>query len=207
MSATLHEFELSEDPIDGLLKWLEEARADGVPEHVAMTLSTVSKQGQPSSRIVYFKGLSVADDGGRCPRFFTNYESQKSREMSENPRVSLLFYWPVQWRQVRIEGHVEKVSREESDAYFQSRERGSRIGAWASPQSSVIQSREDLEARVNEVAKRFEGKEIPCPPFWGGWRVVPSRIEFWQGGESRLHDREVFTRLDDGGWTRTRLAP
>jgi pyridoxamine 5'-phosphate oxidase len=207
MSATLHEFDLSEDPIDGFLKWLEKARADGVPEHVAMTLSTASKQGQPSSRIVYFKGLSVAGDGQRCPRFFTNYESQKSREMSENPHVSLLFYWPVQWRQVRIEGQVEKVSHEESEAYFQSRARGSRIGAWASPQSSVIPSREDLEARVNEVTKRFEGKEIPCPPFWGGWRVIPSRVEFWQGGESRLHDREVFTRADGGGWTRTRLAP
>ena len=175
-----------------------------------MTLSTVSNQGQPSSRIVYFKGLSSSTSGVRCPRFFTNYESQKSQEMLENPRVSLLFYWPVQWRQVRIEGRVEKVSYEESDAYFQSRARGSRIGAWASPQSSVIQSRSALETRVDEVTKRFEGKDIPCPPFWGGWRVVPSRIEFWHGGESRLHDREVYERSgqsQDGVWKRMRLAP
>jgi pyridoxamine 5'-phosphate oxidase len=203
---TVHEFNLPDEPIDGLLRWLEDARAEGVPEHVAMTLSTVSNHGQPSSRIVYFKGLSTSVSGERCPRFFTNYDSQKSHEMSENSRVSLLFYWPVQWRQVRIEGRVEKVSYEESDAYFQSRARGSRIGAWASPQSSVIKSREDLEALVAEVTKRFEGKEIPCPPFWGGWRVSPSRIEFWHGGDSRLHDREVFERAGHG-WKRSRLAP
>ncbi len=201
-----HEFHLPEDPMDGLLEWLEKARLDAIPEHIAMTLSTVSSEGQPSARIVYFKGFSALASGERCPRFFTNYESQKSREMNENPRVSLLFYWPAQWRQVRIEGRVEKVSDEESNAYFQTRARGSRIGAWASPQSSVIKSREELEARVNEVAERYEGKEIPCPPFWGGWRVIPERVEFWHGGESRLHDREVFTRAGRG-WTRARLAP
>jgi pyridoxamine 5'-phosphate oxidase len=201
-----HELNLPADPIDGLLRWLEEAKAAQVPEHIAMTLSTVSKHSQPSSRIVYFKGLSVSGMGERCPRFFTNYDSQKSREMIENPRVSLLFYWPVQWRQVRIEGRVEKLSHEESDAYFQTRARGSRIGAWASPQSSVLKSREELEARVADVTKKFEGKEIPCPPFWGGWRVIPSRVEFWLGGDSRLHDREVFER-SGSSWKKTRLAP
>jgi pyridoxamine 5'-phosphate oxidase len=206
MTSDSHDFNLPEDPIEGLLLWLENARVQGVPEHIAMTLSTVSKSGQPSARVVYFKGLSTSVSGERCPRFFTNYESQKSREMTAHPQVSLLFYWPVQWRQVRVEGLAEKVSYEESDTYFQTRARGSRIGAWASPQSSVIGSREDLEARVTEVTKRFEGQEIPCPPFWGGWRVVPRRIEFWLGGDSRLHDREVFERTADG-WSRVRLAP
>ena len=206
LMAEAHVFKLPADPIEGLLEWLEKARLDGVPEHIAMTLSTVSTQGQPSSRIVYFKGLSSTSSGERCPRFFTNYESQKSQEMIANPRVSLLFYWPVQWRQVRIEGLVEKISREESNEYFQSRERGSRIGAWSSAQSSVIGSRDELESRVAEMTAKFEGQEIPCPPFWGGWRVVPSRFEFWLGGGSRLHDREAFDRSAQG-WTRSRLAP
>jgi len=208
-----HDFRLPEDPIDGLLEWLEKARLDEIPEHVAMTLSTVSFEGQPSARIVYFKGFSTGAHGERCPRFFTNYESQKSREIRESAKVSLLFYWPAQWRQVRIEGRAEKTSYEESNAYFQSRERGSRIGAWASPQSSVISSRAELEARVADITKKFEGQEIPCPPFWGGWRVIPERIEFWQGGDSRLHDREVFERVDDSSapegrrWKTSRLAP
>jgi pyridoxamine 5'-phosphate oxidase len=201
-----HEFNLPADPMDGLLRWLAEAEAAGMPEHVAMTLSTVSFENQPSSRIVYFKGFSKSADGARCPRFFTNYESQKSKEMTETPLVSLLFYWANQWRQVRIEGRVEKTSYEESNAYFQTRARGSRIGAWASPQSHVIKDRAELEARVADVEAKFDGKEVPCPPFWGGWRVIPQRVEFWQGGDSRLHDREVF-EWDGRAWARSRLAP
>lgn len=206
-----HEFHLPSDPIDGLLQWLQIAADAGVPEHIAMTLSTVSFENQPSSRIVYYKGLSARPDGERCPRFFTNYESQKSKEMVETPLVSLLFYWPSLWRQVRIEGRVEKLSYEESNAYFQSRARGSRIGAWASPQSHEIESREWLERRVTELEQKFDGQDIPCPPFWGGWRVIPQRVEFWLGGTHRLHDREVFARTDGysgaRSWTRTRVAP
>lgn len=201
-----HDLQLPQDPIDGFLAWLAQADADGIPEHIAMALSTVSSEGQPSSRIVYYKGLSKSAEGVRGPRFFTNYESQKSQEMNDNPLVSLLFYWPAQWRQVRIEGRVEKLSYAESDAYFQTRARGSRIGAWASPQSHAIADRTVLEARVADVEKKYNGLEVPCPPFWGGWRVIPKRIEFWLGGDSRLHDREVFERVL-GEWKRHRIAP
>jgi pyridoxamine 5'-phosphate oxidase len=194
------------DPMDGLLVWLKEAETAKIPEHVAMTLSTVSTTGQPSSRIVYFKGFSKNGGGLRCPRFFTNYESQKSKEIETNPQISLLFYWPTQWRQIRIEGQAERVSVEESEEYFQSRARGSRVGAWASPQSDPIKGREDLEARVLEIEAKFEGKDSPCPPFWGGWRVDPRRVEFWQGGTHRLHDRRVFTKIKTN-WVKSTLAP
>jgi pyridoxamine 5'-phosphate oxidase len=207
LNVTDHDLELPIDPIDGLLQWLKEAEFAKIPEHVAMTLSTVSFELQPSSRIVYFKGLSESADGQRCPRFFTNFESQKSNEIAETPNVALLFYWPAQWRQVRIEGKAEKVSYQESNAYFQSRARGSQIGAWASPQSHVIANRAELETRVSELEIKFAGQPIACPPFWGGWRVIPQRIEFWQGGESRLHDRFVYEKNSLLEWTRRRLAP
>lgn len=203
-----HDLQLPSDPIDALLHWLKEAEVAKIPEHIAMTLSTVSFELQPSSRIVYFKGFSADMTGQRCPRFFTNFESRKSEDMNETPKVALLFYWPAQWRQVRIEGRVEKISYDESNTYFQTRARGSQIGAWASPQSHVIADRAALEDRVAELEKKFTGQPIACPPFWGGWRVIPHRFEFWQGGESRLHDRLVYE--SDGqtpAWTQSRIAP
>ncbi|MES2854319.1 MAG: pyridoxamine 5'-phosphate oxidase, partial [Bdellovibrionota bacterium] len=150
--------------------------------------------------------LSQTELGERAPRFFTNYESRKSNDMTSNPHVSLVFHWGPMQRQIRIEGVVERVSRGESEIYFDSRERGSQIGAWASPQSHSIQSREELEQIVKDVEARFKDQKVVCPPHWGGWRVVPERIEFWQGVKNRLHDRFVFTKSAEG-WNVTRLAP
>ena len=201
-----HDLNLPADPIDGLLLWLSEAEKAGLSEPNAMTLATVDKDGKPSARIVLFKGLSKDSSGRRSPRFFTNYQSRKSRDLEAHPVASLVFHWASQARQIRIEGRVEKTSREESEAYFASRGRGSQIGAWASPQSEAIASREQLDQLVVDTEKKFEGKAIPCPPHWGGWRIIPDRIEFWQGVTNRLHDRFVYT-WENGTWSRARLAP
>jgi pyridoxamine 5'-phosphate oxidase len=171
------------------------------PDVEAMTLSTASRDGRVSARVVLLKGF-----GERGFVFFTNYDSRKSREIAENPQSALTLYWHTLNRQVRIEGTIEKTSAEESEEYFQTRPRGSQLGAWASPQSDEIVSRAELERRLAEVEARFAGREIPCPPFWGGWRLRPDRIEFWQGRESRLHDRIVYTK-ENGAWRITRLAP
>lgn len=201
-----HDLALPSDPIDGLLQWLKDAEASGQHEHTAMTLATATEAGRPSARIVLFKGLSVAGDGRRCPKFFTNYESRKSKEMAGNPFAALVFHWHEPHRQLRIEGRLEKTSREESEAYFRSRPRGSQIGAWASPQSREISSREELEAMVESIEKKFGNDPITCPPFWGGWRLVPERIEFWQGVPDRLHDRLAY-EWNGSSWTTSRLAP
>lgn len=201
-----HDLLLPADPIDGLMTWLKEAEAKGLPEPTAMTLATVGQNGKPSARIVLFKGLSQSQSGRRCPRFFTNYESRKSSEIEVRPDIALAFHWTTLQRQLRIEGRCEKVSPEESNAYFQSRARGSQIGAWSSPQSEEIPDRETLERLVKETEERFGDGPIPCPPFWGGWRVVPTRIEFWQGQTFRLHDRIVYEWVD-GAWITKRLAP
>ena len=202
--ASIH---LPADPIVGIQKWLDEAIANKLPEPTAMSLATATAGGVPSVRIVLFKDMSAPlHDGRRAPRFFTNYESRKSIEILENPRVALAFFWSALNRQIRIEGRVEKLSHEESNEYFQSRPRGSRIGAWASPQSKKIATRDDLLKLVADTEKRFEGKEVPCPPNWGGWRVVPERIEFWQAGEFRLHDRFLY-QWNGRDWTISRLAP
>jgi pyridoxamine 5'-phosphate oxidase len=165
-----------------------------------MTLST-TVDGHVAARIVLLRGC---DERGFV--FFTNYESRKSSEMAINPRVALTFYWHALHRQVRIEGQVEKISLQESEEYFLTRPRGSQIGAWASPQSEEIADREELERRVAEIEERFKDQPINCPPFWGGFRVKPERIEFWQGRESRLHDRILYT-LHDEKWRISRLAP
>jgi pyridoxamine 5'-phosphate oxidase len=148
--------------------------------------------------------LKSFDDRGFV--FFTNYQSQKGNELNENPRAALLFYWPGLWRQVRIEGEVEKISAAESEEYFQSRPLGSRLGAWASNQSEVVENRETLEARFAELQQRF-GEDVPRPEHWGGYRVKPNSIEFWQGRDNRLHDRLRYRREEDGGWVIERLAP
>lgn len=198
----LWEDEVAPDPIDQFERWFAEALAARVETPEAMTLATATPDGRPSARMVLLKGV---DQRGFV--FFTNYESRKSGELAQNPRAALVFYWPALHRQVRVEGSVEPVSAAESDAYFQSRAPGSRIGASASPQSQVIPDRAWLDERVRELVARYPDGEVPRPAFWGGFRVSPTRIEFWQGRLNRLHDRLRYTWLDDGRWKIERLAP
>lgn len=198
----LHEKDLLADPLDLFSLWWEEAVEAIVLEVNAMTLATVNKEGQPSARIVLLKGLSKEG-----LEFYTNYDSRKAQEMEENPQVALLFFWKELERQVRIEGMVEKVSEERSRVYFQSRPRSSQIGAWASPQSKTIHSRQELYDEVERLEKEYEGQEtLPLPPQWGGYLVRPSLYEFWQGRDSRLHDRFRY-RMENGEWRIERLAP
>lgn len=198
--------QLPSDPIDAFLQWFDEALKAGVADPTAMTLATASKAGRPSARIVLLKGTSVGRDGARGLEFFTNYASRKSQDLDENPQAALVFHWPAMRRQVRFEGRVEKLAVEESNAYFQTRPRGSRIGAWSSPQSRPISSREELEHFVRQSEERFKESEIPCPPFWGGWRLIPDHIEFWEERPFRLHERLVFDK-NAAGWFIARLAP
>lgn len=200
--AGLHEAELAADPIEQFRRWLALAAEADPHDYTSMTLATADREGRPSARIVLLKGC---DPRGFV--FFSNYESRKGREMEENPSAALLFYWAAFERQVRIEGRVEKVSREESEAYYRTRPRGSRIGAWASQQSAVIGGREELEEKVRALEERFPTEDIPLPELWGGYRVVPDQIEFWQGRPDRLHDRLRYRRLPDGSWTVERLSP
>lgn len=192
--------QISEDPIYGFTAWFNEAVGEGVAEPTAMTLATCVEN-KPSARIVLFKGIFA---GGFM--FVTNYDSRKSKELALNPQAALVFHWQPMGRQVRIEGKVQKLSRADSEKYFASRPRGSQIGAWSSPQSKVISDREDLLAEIREIEKRFEGKDVPCPPNWGGWVVVPEMIEFWEERAFRVHERLRFTRLPSG-WKKERLAP
>ncbi|MBR8300838.1 pyridoxamine 5'-phosphate oxidase [Burkholderia dolosa] len=201
--ASLDEADVAPDPFAQFDRWFNEALAAKLPEPNTMTLATVGADGRPAARIVLIKGVDA-----RGFVFFTNYESRKGRELAAHPYAALLFYWIELERQVRIEGRIEKTSAEESDRYFASRPLGSRIGAWASEQSAVIDSRATLEAREKAVAERF-GDDPPRPPHWGGYRVVPDTIEFWQGRPSRLHDRLLYTRDASApqGWTISRLSP
>jgi pyridoxamine 5'-phosphate oxidase len=195
--------ELDPDPLRQFQQWFETAIGADLPEPNAMTLSTVGADGQPSVRTVLLK---LYDARGFI--FFTNYESRKAREIDQNPRVALLFPWVALARQVRISGRAERIATAESLKYFVSRPRGSQIGAWSSPQSQVITSRSLLEAKVAEIARKFGKGEVPLPDFWGGYRVVPEMIEFWQGRESRLHDRFCYQReRTTDVWRIDRLAP
>ncbi|MCU0794042.1 MAG: pyridoxamine 5'-phosphate oxidase [Opitutaceae bacterium] len=201
--AGLLEKDLAKDPFRQFEKWFQEAEAAKLVEPNAMTLACVGADGRPSARTVLLKGLD-----GRGFVFYSNYESRKGRELAVNARVTLVFPWIALERQVIVEGVATKVSREESEAYFHSRPRASQLGAWVSQQSSVITGRAVLEDAMKALEAKYAGAEIPLPPAWGGYRVAPETVEFWQGRRSRLHDRLRYRRdTKDGGWTVERLAP
>jgi pyridoxamine 5'-phosphate oxidase len=193
--------DLAPDPVAMFRHWMHDTVVAGLHEPNAMVVSTVSAQGRPSSRMVLLKGV---DDRGFV--FYTNYDSRKGRELSANPHAALLFPWHDLQRQVRVEGVVEPLSDEESAAYFATRPRGSQLGAWASPQSSEVPSRDELEQRYAEVQDRFRDSDVPLPPHWGGYLVRPELVEFWQGRRGRMHDRLVYRREAEG-WATVRLAP
>jgi pyridoxamine 5'-phosphate oxidase len=200
--ARLDETSVLPDPIAQFQRWFAEAAAAGVAEPNAMTLATTDGQGRPSARIVLLKGL---DGDGFV--FFTDFRSRKGRELAGNPQAALVFWWEPLERQVRIEGRVRRLDEEAAWVYFRTRPEGSRIGAWASEQSSEIPDRAALEARVAEQAAAWAGREVSLPPHWGGFRLAPDALEFWQGRPDRLHDRIAFTRTTESGWRRARLSP
>ena len=198
----LNREDMSESPFELFGLWLKQAVDADVPEPTAMTLATVSKAGKPTQRTVLLK---MFDEKGFV--FFTNYSSQKSQQIDENPNVSILFGWRELERQIEINGRAEKIPTAESLKYFLSRPRGSQLGAWASTQSSPISTRELLDGQLKKIKQKFFEGEIPLPDFWGGYRIVPESIEFWQGGVSRLHDRFEYTRNEEDGWDIERLQP
>ena len=202
MQRGLDEGQMEADPIRQFQIWFDAAVAAGHPEPNAMAVATATLEGAPSARMTLLKGL---DERGFV--FYTNYESRKGGELAANPRAALIFFWVLLERQVRVEGRVERVSGAESDTYFHSRPVGSQLGAAASPQSQVIGGRAELEQAYRALEETYAGREVPRPPHWGGFRVLPQVIEFWQGRPSRLHDRLRYTRAPDGDWRIERLAP
>jgi len=202
MREGLHETEIERDPIRQFQLWFDEAIAAKLPMPDAMSLATVTPDGRPTARMVLLKQVDA--DGFV---FFTNYNSNKAKQLEINPYAALVFYWSQFERQVRVEGKVSKTAAEESAAYFATRPRESQIGAWASPQSEVISAREVLEQRAHELAEQYCDRDIDCPAHWGGFRLVPDRIEFWKGRAGRLHDRILYELQPDESWTIKRLAP
>jgi pyridoxamine 5'-phosphate oxidase len=197
----LRKTDLLADPLEQFSRWFDEACRAPIQEPNAMTLATVDAAGQPAARTVLLKGIDR-----RGLTFYTNLESRKAGELEANAKAALLFWWPPHARQVRFEGTIEPVAEAEANAYFATRPRGSQIGAWASAQSGVIADRRTLEAAEQEIMARFAGRPVPRPPFWGGYRLVAERVEFWQGRSNRLHDRLRYTRQGEG-WQIERLAP
>ena len=200
--AGLLEKDLAKNPFRQFETWFQEAEAAKVTEPNAMTLATVGRDGRPAARTVLLKGTD-----GRGFVFYTNYESRKGRELDGNPRATLLFPWVAMERQIVVEGPVARVTREESEAYFHSRPRASQLAAWASPQSTVIAGRAVIEESYRVIERKYECREVPLPPNWGGFRLAPETVEFWQGRRSRLHDRLRYRRETNGDWLVERLAP
>jgi pyridoxamine 5'-phosphate oxidase len=200
--AGLVEADVDPDPMVQFGRWFDDAEAADLVEPSAMTLATATAEGVPSARMVLLRGV---DQRGFV--FYTNYESRKAAELAANPRAALVFWWGELQRQIRVEGPVERTSQQESAAYFRTRPLGSRLSAWASPQSRVIPGRAVLDQRVAELAAGHPDGNIPLPPFWGGYRLVPEVVELWQGRPNRLHDRLRYTRTPDGAWRLERLAP
>ena len=198
----LRRADLDPDPIRQFTLWFTDAANAGIRDANAMSLATATPEGEPSVRIVLLKGF---DERGFV--FFTNHSSEKGKQLEANPRAALALYWVQLERQIRIAGDVEKTSREDSEHYFHSRPQGSQLGAWVSRQSEVIDSRQILDARLAKITERYADGKIPLPPHWGGYRVKPKTIEFWQGRQNRLHDRFRYTRQTKGGWLIDRLAP
>lgn len=198
---SLDEARAALEPFAQFRRWFEDAQSGEILEPHAMTLATADARGRPSARVVLLRGW---DERGFV--FFTNYESRKGREIATAPFAALLFFWDRLERQVRIEGPIAPVDAAESDAYFARRPRGHQLSAWASAQSRIVAGRAELEMAMAEAERRFAGVDVPRPPYWGGYRVAPERVEFWQGRRNRVHDRLVYEPAD-GGWTRTRLAP
>ncbi|WP_374033491.1 pyridoxamine 5'-phosphate oxidase [Bdellovibrio bacteriovorus] len=195
-------FDINKDPFEHFDRLMKEAVAKQIPEANAMSVATVDEKGVPSVRIVYLKEVSK---GGFV--FYGNYNSHKGKDIETNPVVCLNFHWPAIWQQIRITGKAEKISAAESDAYFATRARLSQIGAWASHQSEEIPNIEWLSRRVQEYEKQFDGQVVPRPPHWGGWRVIPTEIEFWFGLNGRLHERYIYQRTEDGGWKTSLRSP
>jgi pyridoxamine 5'-phosphate oxidase len=202
MLAGLSESDIDNDPLKQFSLWLDQAIAASLIEPTAMMLATVGDDGRPSARMVLLKGVDASGF-----HFYTNYESRKGHELAEHPFAALVFYWGGLERQVRVEGYVERLSPEASDAYFQSRPQGSQLGSAVSHQSQVIADRDVLEQRMRELRERYQDQPIPRPAFWGGYRVIPDTIEFWQGRPNRLHDRLRYRKHDDGSWRIERLSP
>ncbi len=198
----LWEKDLAVNPFHQFSKWFNEALASTLVEQNAMALATATKKGQPSVRFVLLKGF---DERGFV--FYSNYQGRKGKELAQNPSAALAFHWGELERQVRIEGQVEKVSNQESDDYFQSRPVGSRLGAWASQQSQVIRNRTVLKQRLEALTIQYANQDIPRPPYWGGYRLIPTSFEFWQGRTNRLHDRLRYRQRSNGSWLIERLSP
>lgn len=198
----LNKTEAHPNPFEQFTLWFDQAIAAKLPEPNAMTLATATPDGKPSARMVLLKGY---DERGFV--FYTNYKSRKGQQLLANPWGAIAFWWTQLERQVRIEGQIEQVSTEESDAYFYSRPQDSQLGAWASEQSQVIDSRQVLEQRLEQLKKEYKHQTIPRPPYWGGFRLIPVTLEFWQGRPSRLHDRLLYQHTDDGNWIIQRLSP